>query len=437
MQPNGQFTPFHADFLQCCISAGQYRFAERFVHEHPILAISPCVSLLCTSMSGGTASDSSVIPSELFLRYHYYLGIIYLGCDSYQDAKVAFHMCVTLPGEKMSEIAIAARKKMILLNCLNLFRDDDFLQGQYVMMDAKFDISDASTDATATNTTEGSKQKIQSTRLSKHLLSIPDGTPLTLYKLFDRVSHQYSSSNAKNLETATSALEIQDNPEQESILDESEEPMMNPEDLAAAPSTKTSTTHESSAGESLSDYFGLLSYEDLVHAFASGNISLLKIKLELYNTLVVNDGNMGLIQRLIPALQYLLLIRASHVYQVMPLKRLARFLDLEVQGADPVQSVETWLMSLTMKTKEILPFRLDFEKEIISFGSANTSDGYVDSSKVIACRIESCIGLAERIRKLDIAITTSVKYQHALLKEDAALKQTAEEGGRSVKDVPV
>jgi hypothetical protein len=90
-----------------------------------------------------------------------------------------------------------------------------------------------------------------------------------------------------------------------------------------------------------------------------------------------------------------------------------------------------------MKTKEILPFRLDFEKEIISFGSANTSDGYVDSSKVIACRIESCIGLAERIRKLDIAITTSVKYQHALLKEDAALKQTAEEGGRSVKDVPV
>ena len=415
------FTPFHAEFLQCCILAGQYRSAEKFVRTCPVKGVSSCLSLLYPA-----TAESSIMQSEMFLRYHYYLGVILFACDLYQDAKVAFHMCMTLPGDKLSEIAIAARKKTIVINCLNLCKDEDFLQATFVMMDAKF----CAKYCTESNTT------FRSSSLSKHLLSIPDGSSLILRKLFDRVSHQYSSlSNSKNLETATSALEIQDHQVQETNVSDYPEET---EDSMTHPSMRTSMTHDTDTPpvESQSNYFGLLSYEDVVHTFASGNISLLKVKLQMYNALFVGDGNVGLLKRLVPALQYLLLIRASHVYTVMPLKRLVQFLDLQVNDVHPVRSIESWFMSLTLKQKEIIPYRLDSEKEMISFVSPKSVVYRCEeSSKMIAHRIESCIGLAERISRLDGAITTSIKYQHGLLREEAALKQASEEGARSVKDL--
>jgi len=474
------FTPLHTEFLQCCISAGQYHIAIEFVKKHPIMALSPCISLLYDyppPPSTSSTSDSISLQyytSELFLRYQYYLGIIYIASNDYSNARNALHMCCTLPtgggggGDKISDITICARKKMILIHCLLLEKNPTFLSGGYVMMDTTTNTSTTTRPKIHDDgSMKNNHKKFPSTPLSKNLLSIPEGTSLPVCKLLERISKQYESSSKNNQVSTTiggrgGGLEIhqhqqQEDPEQEIIMDELEEHVMNPEEssssssnqhLSSASFTYTSmnreitctVTGESEEGKSSSssDIFGLSPYEDIVHTFASGSISWLKIKIDLYKAQFVKDRNMGLIQRLIPALRYLLLIRASHVYQIMSFKRLVRFLDLDVPGIDPIDSIETWFMSL-MRDDDIIPFRLDMEKEIISFDGISTMTRHhvEDSTKMITHRIESCIALAERISKLDIAITSSVKYQHALLKEEAVLKQTMEEVGRSIKDVPI
>jgi len=91
----------NVEFLQCCLLAGQYRFASRVVAED------------WPRPDKGT-------PLALVLRYFYLRGMIHLGCDDFHAAIRCFWTVLSIPCEVASSIAVDAWKKMVLTKCLIL-----------------------------------------------------------------------------------------------------------------------------------------------------------------------------------------------------------------------------------------------------------------------------------------------------------------------------
>lgn len=94
----------HVQFLQACIYAKAYAYAESQVKKSwPTPRKGP---------------DSNV---ELVLRYFYLRGIVHMGTGNWMHATRCFWTCTCIPAESsttVSAIAIAAWKKMVLVECL-------------------------------------------------------------------------------------------------------------------------------------------------------------------------------------------------------------------------------------------------------------------------------------------------------------------------------
>ena len=93
-------TPLHVEFLQACIYAEQYRYAERWVTD---TWPRPC---------GGGVSVEQV------LRYYYLRGTVHLACEHFELAIRCFWTCLSIPADVPSKIVIAAWKKLVLIQCL-------------------------------------------------------------------------------------------------------------------------------------------------------------------------------------------------------------------------------------------------------------------------------------------------------------------------------
>lgn len=94
----------HAEFLQSCIYAKQYGFAESQVQD--------------TWPKPRKDIDSD---SHLVLRYFYLRGIVHMGTCNWAWATRCFSTCVCIPLESsstVSAIAVAAWKKLALVACL-------------------------------------------------------------------------------------------------------------------------------------------------------------------------------------------------------------------------------------------------------------------------------------------------------------------------------
>lgn len=95
----GILTPSHVEFLQCCILAGQYRYARRAVAtDWP------------RPMKG--------MPVSQTLRYYYLRGLVHMGCEEWQWAVRSFWTCLSIPSDGISAIVIVAWKRLVLCQCL-------------------------------------------------------------------------------------------------------------------------------------------------------------------------------------------------------------------------------------------------------------------------------------------------------------------------------
>ena len=54
----------------------------------------------------------------MYLRYHYYAGLVHIGCDDWNSSLDSFYLCLTIPCQAVSAISIAARKKSLLVECI-------------------------------------------------------------------------------------------------------------------------------------------------------------------------------------------------------------------------------------------------------------------------------------------------------------------------------
>lgn len=97
-----QLTPVHADFVQACLCAKNYKAAVA-VLEDELFDLDP--------------SATGITPREV-MRYYYYGGMIYAGLKEYRKALEFFKMVFTMPALTLSAIMVEAYKKYVLVSLL-------------------------------------------------------------------------------------------------------------------------------------------------------------------------------------------------------------------------------------------------------------------------------------------------------------------------------
>ncbi|KAL3803162.1 hypothetical protein HJC23_003437 [Cyclotella cryptica] len=192
-------------------------------------------------------------------------------------------------------------------------------------------------------------------------------------------------------------------------------------------------------------------YHDLVSTYISGNAShYATLLLEMHDSLV-EEENWELAKRLEGRLVYRAVRELASVYAVVGMDALERKVRekcgasvQELMGAR--RRVEDALMGMAGSDWEDVlisdPFyaHMDQLTNIVGFveedsdaiANQETEEQWLEHD--LSKRMESCIVLAERVRDLDIQLTTSTKYQHQIakweVKADASTKQ-----GQGVSDL--
>lgn len=297
-------------------------------------------------------SVKGALSSESFLRYFYFLGMVHLACDDYTNAISAFQQCMTLPSKIVSAITIEARKKLLIAKCLMLFHLDD---DEYENC-AQPDIRQSRVKTAEGGPTSGDKSK--STKGGK-ICDIIFDLPYT----------------------------------------------------ASIPAVKSCSTTRS---------FKL--YEKLVGDYLSIDVAEFTKTINEGAQTLTRDGNMGLVKQLIPLIQYRSLRNISKIYEAIPMAKLATKLGF---GGDPrgLMDTESYLLKVTLEQKNNsfgspVDFTIDSESSIVYFyevGYDDNDDPGCHATQVdLQKRVTTAMDLAERISKMDIAVTCSTKYQCCL-----------------------
>lgn len=144
-------------------------------------------------------------------------------------------------------------------------------------------------------------------------------------------------------------------------------------------------------------------YTDFANAFADGDMSKV-VKVASDNTeLFQKDNNFGLIHQCISALKRRNIQKLTETYMTLSLTDIAKA--IKVQS---VKDAETQLLSM-IENGEINAVinqkdgMVSFEQEVQSFKSPKTG-------QMLESRVEEVISLAQRLKKMDDEIGSSVTY---------------------------
>jgi len=367
----GVLTAAHVELMQCCLVGGHYRYAASFAASHPVSSVAPY---------------KTSITMEQYLRYFYLLGMIYCGCHhKWEEAVCAFGLCLTVPSEIISAITIAARKKMLLAACLSQrYNNQDVSEG------GGFDF-DSQHSSSARTASYGWPWVI---------------SPCASQAVTKFFSQEHDRASTTPAESTNAQSETNVNPE-------------------APPNAAATTTT-----------FGMHQYEDLTKAFRQGNVAeFLKLKGSMKG-LLQTDGNEGLVNQLQEELIPNQMKKLANVYQVISLEVLRKKLEqvLSTQTAeedkDGNPQGETILVSNDSILKMIYSFqdenyraKIDEEYRMVHFIPKDLPQEH-DSPEIaeeLGNRICQSMELASRVKKLDVGIATSQKYQAVLMKDQKLL----------------
>lgn len=95
-------TPVHVDLLRLCLVSKMYSKAVSFLKSHAILTAPECYKMKSTHV----------------LLYFYYGGLVYTGLKMYKEAIFMYLGAMTMPAFQVSEIALEAAKKYILVSLI-------------------------------------------------------------------------------------------------------------------------------------------------------------------------------------------------------------------------------------------------------------------------------------------------------------------------------
>lgn len=275
-------------FIGVCLSMlVPYRYAAAFADKNPVYSVKP---------------ERYAISVKQYLRYFYFLGMIYCGCgDRWTDAVKSFNICITAPSQIVSAITVAAYKKCLFVS---LLRDNK-----------KVKLSECTSAA-----------------VSRFISSTSD--------------------------------------------------------------------------------FGLKEYHKLVDAFLSDEVSKYSELMTDHSELLTSDGNYGLAQQVLDEFQPKRVRKLARVYEVISLSKLADKLSL------PGREREAERLIMRMVSNDRLSAFIDQEEGTVHFFTGQDTDQITeDDALELTSRTTQCIELAKRMKELDIALSTTAKYQGKIMKQ--------------------
>eukprot|EP00571_Detonula_confervacea_P006983 CAMPEP_0172322172 /NCGR_PEP_ID=MMETSP1058-20130122/45177_1 /TAXON_ID=83371 /ORGANISM="Detonula confervacea, Strain CCMP 353" /LENGTH=743 /DNA_ID=CAMNT_0013037833 /DNA_START=13 /DNA_END=2247 /DNA_ORIENTATION=- len=440
-------TPFHPDFLQVSLLAGQYRYASTFLTSHP------------TSHTTLDFPYLRLDPTS-YLRTHYYAGLVHVGCNDWNAALDSFHLCITMPCSSVSAISIAARKKSLLVQCL-------LLESEELDRNATATNSKSNVQTRIGGSGSGGAKSSKSV-LETKVLDLPGAASAAVCKYMSASSNRVGGNGGGGGSAAASSSGSGSAPERAAGSETSEQPAggggRERSSRRRMRSANSNSSSDAAAGEwgpsvegsKSKNHSHLGSYHDLVSTYISGNSSHYAKLLTEMMDLLHSDGNWGLAKQLEGRLlAYRSIRKVASVYSVVGVDILEKKMQDGSVGEFGKHGIEDVLMAMAATdAKDPLlanPFvaRIDQSTGMVSFldHDDDSSDDCDDEDWMeadLSRRLQSCIALAVRVRDLDIALSTSPKYQQHAMREmmmkgdrgaSAAMKQGQQGGGSSVADI--
>jgi len=186
-------------------------------------------------------------------------------------------------------------------------------------------------------------------------------------------------------------------------------------------------------GRKAKNCFQLGRYHELVSTYISGNANHYATLLTEMTGLLRADGNWGLAKRLEGRLVYRAVRQKASVYSVTRMGALEETLQKvssslgSTGGEIGTRRIEDLLMGMTACDWDdplvADPFvaKMDHSTNMVSFQDEDPSNHKVANEKLekdLSNRLASCVKLAERVRQLDIGLTTAAKYQQHAMKQN-------------------
>lgn len=423
------FTPFHPEFMQICLLAGQYRYAQSFLQSHPVYNMT-----LDSSSSSSSSRNGIRLHPTMYLRYHYYAGLVHIGCDDWNSSLDSFYLCITIPCQAVSAISIAARKKSLLVECILLEAEE---------MD--------------NNSGSGGK-KMGRSSVENRVLDVPGAASQAVSSFMTKSSNRVGVFGGDDtFDEFGLALQHPGGSET------SEQPTTTRGRGSSRRRMRTAASNISSdggddgaaaatgaGGRKAKSQAQLGRYHELVSTYISGNANHCATLLTEMSELLRNDGNWGLAKRLEGRLVYRAVRQKASVYSVTRMVALEETLqkvcsDLGLTGGEiGTRRSEDLLMGMMACDWEdplvADPFvaTMDHSSNMVSFQDDDTRNHEAaneELEKDLSNRLASCVALAERVRTLDIGLSTAPKYQQHANKQKMLSRKGDMMQGHGVADI--
>ena len=413
-------THVQVEFCQVALLAEQYRFAAR-------------------ALEGTWPRPSSTISVRHVLRYYLLRGMIHGGCNDWTMAIRCFWTCLSVPAEIVSALGIAAWKKLVLVQCLQM-EDDDYRsasspekqkkqqqQGGGIITSSGFSL--LSMGATTSSSVSGSTAAI----LARGPLSLPKALPTCFSRFLNA-----ASNNSKQQQQQQQPLQQQRNQpeEMQQLPGMVQEDLGEPSSEQQASSQQPQQQQQQQLGRSQQSPYpamGVRVYMDLVHAFLSGDRDQFQTLQQQHATLLQSDGNMGLVRQCETAMLHRQVYQLSRMFAVIPLKQLAK--KLKIPSVEKTKELlqqlsvmKTWRPSTSSSssgTKHTKWPSIEVEEDgmvVFNFASTTSANEEVGSmvegdstDRELEDNIKELIHLTQQVEKLDVNIAASPMY-HALVR---------------------
>ena len=357
--PGPVLAAVHVEFLQACIYAGQYAYAER-------------------SVAGTWPRPTATVSVRNVLRYFYLRGVVHAACQHLDLATRCFRTCLCIPAEVVSAIAVAAWKKLVLVQCLE------------------------QTDFPA----DTCKPTV-----------LPNPTASCLSRYINSAVTESADKAANHQATSSSANSTLGSPASAAA----------PEDASSAilHLVDNLETGESSREKTRYPSMGVAVYAALTKAFVDMDKTALQNQLEEHKRLLTSDGNFGLAQQVASELPRRQLYSWSRVYSSISLQELARLLALSVE--------ELSRLLLQVSIAKEWPIQVSPDGLMVTFPRLQPQIGDTASAT------EDLVALAKLVQKMDATLSASSKFM-SLARKEGGSSSSGERGGaptgpRGVEDI--
>jgi len=415
-------TNVQVEFVQCCLYAEQYRYAER-------------------RLSNTWPVPTSAVSVRHVLRYYYGRGCIHLGASNVEWAARCFWTCCSVPSDgACSAVAVAAWKKLALVRCITLPPETSAIRASN--SDANAVVGSCGDFSVAVPPPSSSSSSSNPSLTGP--MQLPKSAPPSLVRFlntaFSSGSTPSQQPGAPGESTSVAGGGFQfgaggeggggdrDNPEEEDPRDVA---MLvgagaDEYETAAAPAQQLQQEQQQVGGERGGPppvpqeggiggsrrgggrgykALGARPYGEFVRAFTRLDRAALDSALREHSELFTEDGNMGLVQQCVADFSKRLVYHYSRIYATIALTDLSNLLQLAVP------EVETLLTRVSME----LAWSIRVENGLVSFPPlpVGVPPPPIGTTNQISHEAQ-LVELSNMVKKLDLAVAASPKYLSVL-----------------------